>query len=75
MKRAMQTGTILNMNLERGFGFLSVDGEKDNAFFHCKQLAVSLPFDEQLKGRRVRFDLEPDPKGGRDRAMRLEPAD
>ena len=60
----MNEGTITGVRLDRGFGFIAVSGERD-VFFHYKQLADELPFDEKLQERRVRFDVENSPKGPR----------
>jgi cold shock CspA family protein len=49
-------GTIVRLNLERGFGFIASTGEPDY-FFHCRELRDGLVFNEQLRERRVRFSL------------------
>lgn len=54
-------GTVKSIQ-DRGFGFISVVGGKD-VFFHCKSLDHSLPFDEQLTGRRVEFGTKQTDKG------------
>jgi cold shock CspA family protein len=58
----MYQGTIQNVVVDRGFGFISSTGQPD-VFFHCSDLAADLPFDETLRERRVRFDIVTTPKG------------
>jgi len=50
-------GHIQSLVLERGFGFIAVQGSTADVFFHCRSL-VDLEFDEQLRGRRVTFAVE-----------------
>ena len=49
-------GTIVRLNLQKGYGFIASTGEPDY-FFHCRELRADLKFDEQLRERRVRFSL------------------
>lgn len=53
-------GTIKKLT-DKGFGFISQDGEKD-VFFHSKGL-VGVRFDELQEGDTVSFDIEDSPKG------------
>ena len=54
-------GTIKNIN-EKGFGFISVEGEEKDLFFHKNELKdVAI---EDLKiGDKVSFDKADSPKG------------
>jgi cold shock CspA family protein len=68
----MRTGTILKLNLERGFGFIGEPGEADT-FFHISVLD-GLPFDEQLIGQRVEYEAYDDERSGKPRASIVRPA-
>lgn len=54
-------GTIKNIT-ERGFGFITVDGEDKDLFFHSSELK-GVTFDELKAGDRVSFDKTDSPKG------------
>lgn len=64
-------GTIRNVVLPRGFGFLRPDGEDKDIFFHCGALDSSLTWDETLTERRVKFGREQSPRG--ERATNVRP--
>lgn len=68
----MYTGTILRLVEDRGFGFIKSPGQPD-VFFHCRELADDLAFDESLQERRVKFDIISAPKGPR--AANVQAAD
>lgn len=53
-------GTIKKLT-DKGFGFISLDGEKD-VFFHSKGL-VNVRFDELKEGDTVSFEIEDSEKG------------
>lgn len=55
------TGTIKNKT-DRGFGFITREGETKDLFFHSKDL-VGVTFDEIQVGDVVTFDVEDGPKG------------
>lgn len=54
-------GTI-KTKTDRGFGFISREGEVKDLFFHSKDL-VGVTFDELQEGANVTFDVEDTPKG------------
>lgn len=54
-------GTI-KTKTDRGFGFISRDGETKDLFFHSKDLS-GVTFDELQVGDKVTFDVEDGPKG------------
>lgn len=57
-------GTITRLLIERGFGFIRrADG--GDVFFHVRDLAADLQWDETLTERRVRFSVVADHKGPR----------
>jgi cold shock CspA family protein len=68
-------GTVKNVVIDRGFGFITPHGPGDDLFFHCKSIAPDLAFDEQLKGRRVAYDVEMDQRRGRNHAVNVRAAD
>jgi cold shock CspA family protein len=57
-------GTIISLQLARGYGFIHVVGRHENLYFHKLDL-VGLPFDQQLMERRVEFLLIDTSKGPR----------
>ena len=63
-------GTVSAMITERGFGFISSPGLRD-IFFHMSDLS-GLEFDEQLRERRVVFDILDTDRGPK--AVNIRPA-
>jgi len=59
----MQEGTIARLT-DRGFGFIKVDGQEKDLFFHSNEL-VNVKFDELREGDKVTFDVEDSDKGPR----------
>ncbi len=55
-------GTIKKVVEDKGFGFISVDGEDKDLFFHRNSLA-DLTLEELKPGDKVTFDTEDSPKG------------
>ncbi|HSX40015.1 MAG TPA: cold shock domain-containing protein [Candidatus Saccharimonadales bacterium] len=54
-------GTV-KTKTDRGFGFISREGEAKDLFFHSKDL-VGVTFDELQEGANVTFEVEEGPKG------------
>ena len=54
-------GTI-RRKTDRGFGFIGVEGQEKDVFFHSNSL-VGVKFDELKEGDAVIFDIEDSPKG------------
>jgi len=54
-------GTI-KTKTDRGFGFISREGEEKDLFFHSKDL-VGVTFDELQEGANVTFDIVDSEKG------------
>ena len=54
-------GTIKNLN-EKGFGFISIEGEEKDLFFHKNEL-VGVTFEELKIGDKVSFEKTDSPKG------------
>ena len=55
-------GTIKKLITEKGFGFISVEGQEKDLFFHAKSL-VDVMYDELREGDSVTFEIEQSPKG------------
>ncbi|MDP4009138.1 MAG: cold shock domain-containing protein [bacterium] len=54
-------GTIKTLT-EKGFGFIAVDGEEKDLFFHQNELK-DVSFDELRVGDKVSFEKADSPKG------------
>jgi CspA family cold shock protein len=54
-------GTIKNLT-DRGFGFIAVDGEQKDLFFHSNELS-GVKFEELKVGDKVSFEKSDSPKG------------
>jgi CspA family cold shock protein len=54
-------GTIKNLT-DKGFGFITVDGEEKDLFFHSNELK-GVGFEELRTGDRVSFEKGESPKG------------
>lgn len=61
------SGTVKNVTIERGFGFIGGNDGNDY-FFHFTDLGSGLEFNDALKGRQVEFEVkkqrQPDGKPG-----------
>ncbi|MFA6338622.1 MAG: cold shock domain-containing protein [Candidatus Paceibacterota bacterium] len=55
------TGTIKTL-IDKGFGFISREGEAKDLFFHSKEL-VGVTFNELKTGDTVSFDIVESEKG------------
>jgi cold shock protein len=69
----MATGTIKNINSDRGYGFIAPDDGGGDLFFHVSALA-GLEFDERLRELRVAFDASTDERTGKPRAVNVRPS-
>jgi cold shock protein len=64
----MAQGTIKSLRSDRGFGFIAVEGERDELFFHSSAVETGT-FDQLQEGQRVEFTPGTDPRNpGRSRA-------
>jgi CspA family cold shock protein len=54
-------GTIKKLT-DKGFGFITIDGEEKDLFFHGNELK-NVKFEELKEGDRVSFDKTDSPKG------------
>ena len=57
----MPEGTIARLT-DRGFGFISREGEEKDLFFHSNEL-VGVEYNELKEGDKVTFELAEGPKG------------
>ena len=57
----MREGTIARLT-DKGFGFISRDGQEKDLFFHSNELQ-GVSFDELREGDKVRFEVAESPKG------------
>ena len=53
---------VIKKKTDKGFGFITVQGQDKDVFFHSKSL-VGVTFDELNEGDTVSFDVEDSPKG------------
>lgn len=56
------TGTIKKLMTDKGFGFIAVEGQERDLFFHSKSL-MGVTFEELREGETLSFDTEQSPKG------------
>ena len=57
----MQEGTIARLT-DRGFGFITREGEEKDLFFHSNELK-NVQFNDLREGDKVTFDVAEGPKG------------
>ncbi len=55
-------GTIANLIEGKNFGFIQVEGEEKQLFFHANELK-GVTFEELKKGDKVSFEKSDSPKG------------
>ena len=53
---------VIKKKTDKGFGFITVDGQEKDLFFHSNSL-VGVTFDELNEGDKVTFEIEESPKG------------
>ncbi len=53
---------VIKKKTDKGFGFITVEGQAKDLFFHSKSL-VGVTFDELSEGDNVTFDVEESEKG------------
>ena len=58
----MNKGTISKLISDRGFGFISQEGEEKDLFFHATELQ-GVDYDDLKEGDEVTFEVAEGPKG------------
>ena len=53
---------VIKKLTDKGFGFITVDGQEKDLFFHSNAL-VGVQFSELHEGDAVSFEIEDSPKG------------
>jgi len=53
---------VIKKKTDRGFGFIAVEGQEKDLFFHGSSL-VGVTFDEIKEGDNVTFEIEQSEKG------------
>lgn len=53
---------VIKKKTDKGFGFIKVDGEEKDLFFHSNSLS-GVTFEQLKEGDKVTFDVEDSPKG------------
>ena len=53
---------VIKKKTDKGFGFITVEGQEKDLFFHSKSL-VDITFDQLNEGDAVTFDVQDSPKG------------
>jgi CspA family cold shock protein len=56
-------GTIKRILDHRGFGFINIEDQEDDIFFHRSQIDGTLVFEDLSEGTSVSFDIEDTVKG------------
>ncbi len=67
------TGTVKWFNDQKGFGFIQPDNGGDDVFVHISALEKS-GMRSLSEGQKVSFDVERDPKKGKDNAANIKEA-
>lgn len=58
----MATGTIKTLIPDKGFGFITTDGNKNSDLFFHNSAVIGGVFSSLQVGQTVSFDEEPDPR-------------
>ena len=72
----MATGTIKTLISDKGFGFISTTGSRNDELFFHSSAVLDGNFDTLQVGQTVSFDQEPDPRNpSRSRAKNVRLTD
>jgi len=63
----LQNGTVKWFNEEKGFGFITVDGENKDVFVHFSGITGD-GFKKLEEGQKVSFEIVQDANSGKDKA-------
>jgi cold shock protein len=69
----MNSGTIVRLVRDRGFGFIRTENGSE-IFFHATGVTGSTPFDNLSEGQTVTFDRSQDTRGRGERAINVQPS-
>ena len=53
---------VIKKKMDKGFGFIAVEGQAKDVFFHSNSL-VGVTFDAIMEGDKVSFEMADSPKG------------
>jgi cold shock protein len=56
-------GVIKKLVTDKGFGFITVEGESKDLFFHGRTSLVGVKFEELNEGDKVTFEIQDSDKG------------
>ena len=70
----MASGTVKWFNAQKGYGFIEQDGGGNDVFVHISAVERS-GIGELRDGQKVSFDVENDPKSGKQSAANLRAAE
>lgn len=68
-----QTGTVKWFNSQKGFGFIQPENGGDDVFVHISAVERA-GLDSLNEGQKISYDLQHDPKKGKDSAANLKKA-
>ena len=69
----MATGTVKWFNAQKGFGFIQPDNGGADVFVHISAVEKS-GLRGLNEGQKVSFDVQPDPKKGKEAAVNIQVA-
>ena len=58
----MATGTIKKLT-DKGFGFIAIEGEEKDLFFHANELHEDIEFNDLKEGDELNFEVDEGGKG------------
>ncbi len=64
------TGTIAKI-MDQGFGFITVEGQEKDLFFHASELEEGIDFNSLKEGQAVEFEMGEGPKGPQAKMVKL----
>jgi cold shock protein len=67
----MPTGTVKFFNINKGFGFIEVDGGGPDVFVHISEVERS-GMNSLREGQKVSFETKMDPKKGKSNAVDIK---
>jgi cold shock protein len=74
MRTEMPQGTVKMFKMDKGFGFIAPDEGGNDVFVHVSELEKTGLFDLN-PGEKVTFEVEPDQRSGKPRAVNVHLAE